>query len=295
MELNRSRFYPAQIGVPMALLTVYLVWSSTYLAIRVALTSFPPFLMTGGRFLLAGSLLFLFLRLRGVAAPDYKQWASAALVGSLLLGGGVGGTAFAEQWVASGLAAVGIATVPIWAAIFSGLFGRWPRRNEWIGLGVGFLGVGLLYLDHNLKANPLGAIALLIAAASWAFGSILSRHLSLPSGPMGFAAEMLTGGTLLTLLGLIGGERIAGPISGEAVLAWLYLIIFGSLVAFSAYMYLLSRVRPTIATSYAYVNPVIALGLGISLAGEQITAFGLGATAMILISVVLIALGRARS
>ncbi len=289
--VQRLNIQNLRASILLALLTVYLVWGSTYLAIRVALTSIPPFLMIGSRFLLAGAFLYAFLRLRNLSSPNRKQWLNAALVGALMLGGGVGGTAFAEQWVASGLAAIGIATVPIWVAIFGGLlWKKWPSRVEWIGLGIGFLGVGLLNLEGNLQSNPAGATALLVAATSWAFGSVLSRNLTLPSGPMGYAAEMLTGGSLLLIAGVIRGEQVSVPITFQAVAAWLYLIVFGSLLAFSAYMYLFSQVRPTIATSYAYVNPIIAVILGVGIVEEQVTVIGIAAMVTILAGVGLMAI-----
>jgi drug/metabolite transporter (DMT)-like permease len=278
----------------LALLTVYIVWGTTYLGIRIALQSFPPFLLIGTRFLLAGGLLFVILRLRGTPLPSRIQWKNAAIVGTLMLGGGAGGTAFAEQWITSGIAAIAIATVPLWAAIFSGLFGEWPNRTEWLGIVIGLLGVGALSLDDNLQANPIGAIAILIAAASWAFGSIFSRRVSLPSGSMGFAAEMLTGGGFILLLGLIRGERISSEPTTQAWIAWIYLVFIGSLLAFSAYMYLLKRVRPAVATSYAYVNPMVAVLLGSRLAGEIITPIGLIGMAVILFSVGIITWGRRR-
>ena len=282
-------------GVLLALLTVYIVWGTTYLGIRIALQSFPPFLLIGTRFLLAGGLLFIFLRIRKTPLPGRAQWKNAAIVGVLMLGGGGGGTAFAEQWITSGIAAIGIATVPLWAAIFAGLFGQWPNRTEWLGIAIGFLGVAALSLDDNLQTNPIGAIAILIAAGSWAFGSIFSRRVSLPSGAMGFAAEMLTGGGFILLLGLIRGERISAAPTTQAWAAWVYLVFIGSLLAFSAYMYLLDRVRPAVATSYAYVNPMVAVVLGSLLADEHITPFGLVGMAVILFSVGIITLGRRRA
>jgi len=241
--------------------------------------------MMGFRFILAATILLTILRFRKTPLPSGIQWKNAAVIGVLLLCGGVGGTAFAEQWISSGIASIGIATVPLWTAIFAGLLGQWPTRSEWVGILIGFLGVALLTLDENLKTNPIGAISLLIAAASWAFGSMLSRRISLPKGPMGFAAEMLAGGSILILAGLIRGERIDMAPTTEAVLAWIYLVFFGSLLAFSAYMYLLGRVRPALATSYAYINPMVAVTLGFLFAEEQITPFALIGMAVILSSV----------
>lgn len=282
-------------GVILALLALYLIWGSTYLGIRIALGSFPPFLMAAIRFLIAGTSLFTFLRLRGAPAPAPRQWLGAALVGVLLLGGGNGGVTFSEQWVSSGLAAVWVATMPIWAALFGGLWGRWPSRIEWLGLILGFAGVGILNLEGNLRSNPVGAIALTVATMSWAFGSVWSRHLPLPSGPMASATEMLAGSAALFIASLATGERVTTTPTVQSTLAVLYLIVFGSLIAFSAYAYLLRRVRPTLATSYAYVNPMVAVGLGVGLGGEQITGVGLIAMLVILGGVALVALGKEKT
>ena len=280
------------LGVILALLSLYFIWGSTYLAIRFALVGFPPFLMAGIRFLIAGSLLFAFMRWRGAPLPTRSQWIGSALVGGLLLGGGNGGVTFAQQWVSSGLAAVWVATMPVWAALFAGLWGKWPSRIEWVGLGLGFVGVVILNFEGNLRANPIGAIALTIATICWAFGSVWSRHLSLPKGPMSSAAQMLAGSVLLIPLGLLNGERITVMPSPPALLAVLYLIVFGSLIGFSSYAYLLTKVRPTLATSYAYVNPMVAVLLGVVFAGEQISAAGVVAMMIILGGVALVTMGK---
>src|SRR5215472_9988655 len=160
-----------RLALVFSLFSLYLIWGSTYLGMRIALEGFPPFLLAGVRFLIAGSILYGVLRLRGVPSPGRKEWAAALVLGALLLVGGNGGVVFAEQWVASGLAALGIAAVPLWAALFFGLWGRWPRRLEWLGLGLGFAGVVLLNLENGLRAAPIGALALIIAPMCWAFGS----------------------------------------------------------------------------------------------------------------------------
>lgn len=277
----------------LALFALYIIWGSTYYTISIAIESFPPFLMSGARFMIAGGLLFGFLRWRGMPVPSLKQWGGAALVGSLLLGGGNGGVAFAEQHhVASGLAAVWIASMPIIAALFAGLFGRWPSRIEWVGLMIGFAGVGILNMENNLRANPIGVIALTTATTCWALGSVWSRHLPLPNGAMASAAQMLSGGVLLLLMGFGTGEAIAGAPSTRSILAVAYLVVFGSLVAFSSYAYLLRNVRPTIATSYAYVNPVVALALGAWFGNEPITVVGVVAMLVILSGVGMVMAGK---
>lgn len=282
------------VGIWLALLAVYIIWGSTYFAISIGLEGFPPFLMAGMRFVLAGSILLGIVKIRGEAWPSLKQWGASALVGCLLLLGGNGLVTFAEQSVASGLAALAIATVPIFAAVFAGLWGRWPRRAEWFGLALGLVGVGLLNLEGGMQANPWGAIALLVATASWALGSVWSRYLPLPSGMMASATEMLGGGVALLLVGLLAGEKMTAFPDVRPLLAFLYLIFFGAIVAFSAYSYLLQKVRPSLATSYAYVNPVVAVALGVGLNGETVTWIGLLAMPIILLGVAIVVLARAK-
>ncbi|TFW00516.1 drug/metabolite exporter YedA [Oxalobacteraceae bacterium OM1] len=275
--------------VLLALLTVYLVWGSTYLAIHFALLSFPPYLLMATRFLAAGGLLFGWLVLRGVPLPTARQWRDAGIVGVLLLGGGMGCTALAQQYVSSGMTAVFIASAPLMFAIWSGLFGEWPGPREWAGIVVGFGGAALLAAGGNFAAQPLGIVFLASAIACWTFGSVLSqKKLALAPGAMGFASEMLLGGAFLLGLALMHGETLPAAIDPRAAVAWVYLVIAGSLAAFSAYMYLLAKVSPALASSYAYVNPVIAVLLGVWLAGEQFGSRELVAMLIILGSVILI-------
>ncbi|MEW6338783.1 MAG: drug/metabolite exporter YedA [Acidobacteriota bacterium] len=281
-------------AIGLALAAVYVVWGSTYLGIRIALEGFPPFLMAGVRSLVAGALLYGFLRLRGAPRPSALQWRSAALVGGLLLLGGNGGVVWAEQTVSSGMAAVVVSTVTLWAALFAGIWGEWPHRVEWLGMLLGFTGVVLLNFGGNLKGSPAGAVALGIATVSWALGSMWSRKLALPGGMMAAAAEMLAGGALLLVASAVAGESAPPSPSFRAVLALLYLIVFGSLIGFTAYIYLLGAVRPAVATSYAYVNPVIALLLGMWLAGERVSAHEWLAMPIVLAGVALVALARGR-
>jgi len=279
------------LAVVGSLLALYLIWGSTYLAIRFALAGFSPFLMAGLRFVLAGVPMYAFLRLRGAPNPTRTQWGGAALAGSLLLVGGNGGVVFAEQWVASGLAALGVATMPLWAALFAGLWGQWPSRREWIGIGLGLVGVALLNLNSDLRGNSWGAIFLLGAPICWALGSVWSRRLPLPPGAMSSAAEMVVGGVVLLGIAALTGERLPATLPGIRPLgALIYLAVFGSIIAFSAYGYLLRHVRPTVATSYAYANPVVAVALGAALAGEPITPLTLAAMAVILAAVALVTL-----
>lgn len=279
------------LAVAGSLLALYIIWGSTYLAIHFALEGFSPFFMAGLRFLLAGVPMYAFLRLRGTPNPNRAQWRGAAIAGTLLLVGGNGGVVFAEQWVASGLAALGVATMPLWAALFAGLWGQWPNRREWIGIGLGLVGVGLLNLNSDLHGNMWGTIFLLGAPMCWALGSVWSRRLPLPPGAMASAAQMLIGGAVLLLIAGLTGEHLPATLPGLRPLgALIYLAVFGSIVAFSAYGYLLRHVRPTVATSYAYANPVVAVALGAALAGEPITPLTLGAMAVILAAVALVTL-----
>jgi|SRR5579875_274339 drug/metabolite transporter (DMT)-like permease len=284
------------LAVIIALISIYILWGGTYLGMRIALQGFPPFLLAGTRNLTAGVLMFAFLRARGAPVPARKEWLGAALIGALLLIGGNAGVTFAEQWVASGLAAVAIGAVPLWAALFAGFFGRWPTRFEWYGLVLGFAGLLLLNLGHGLAStNPLGTIVLLIAPISWALGSVLSRRVPLPKGFMATAAQLLCGGALLLIIGLATGERMTRMPAPAAIWAMLFLIGGGSLIAYTAYGYLLNHVRASLATSYAYVNPVVAVGLGVWLAGEQISLIGLIAMLIILSGVVLVTLGQGQT
>jgi drug/metabolite transporter (DMT)-like permease len=277
------------LPIVLALATLYLVWGGTYLAIRIAIDGFPPLLMVGMRFLIAGSLLYLYLTLRGAPRPGVREWRGAAVTGILLLAGGNGGVTVAEQWVASGLASLVICTVPLWAVLFGMIWGHRPGVREWAGLFLGLLGVGILNLEGNFRASPIGAAVLLGAAMVWSFGSILSKRLTLPSGLMSSACQMLCGGLFMALSGLLIGERLSAAPPLRSVVAFLYLVVFGSLVGFSCYLWLLERVRPALATSYAYVNPVVAVILGTAFAGERLGRSGLLGMAVILSGVILVA------
>jgi drug/metabolite transporter (DMT)-like permease len=253
-----------------ALLSVYVIWGSTYWALRVGLESFPPFLMAGTRFLIAGSILYSILRLRGTPAPEPKQWRAGALIGALLLIGGNGFVTWSEQYVSSGLAALVCATMPLWTGLLARALGQRVSAREWIGLLVGFVGVALLSLGGELRAHGLAALLLALAPVSWAFGSMLSKRVALAPGAMASATEMLTGGVMMLGIGLVRGETVTHAPSLRAVSAFVYLVLFGSLVAFSAYTHILRTLRPALAVSYAYVNPLIAMFVGVLLGGETI-------------------------
>ncbi|TDR48884.1 drug/metabolite transporter (DMT)-like permease [Tahibacter aquaticus] len=288
------RFSP-RVLVPLALFSLYIVWGSTYLAIRIGLESFPPFTMAALRFLITGAVLYAFLRWRGVNNPTLLQWRNCAVTGTLLLGFGNGLVCWAQQSVSSGLAAVAVASMPLFAAVFGTFFGQWPRRLELIGLLVGFAGVILLNLGGDLAGSRLGALALLAAAASWAFGSLWSKRQDMPEPMMNTAAQMLTGGAALTVLALLNGQGIPAEPSLRAGLALAYLAVFGSIIGFSAYLYLLRTVRPALATSYAYVNPPVAVLFGALLAGERVHALDIVGMAVILGGVAIITLARDKS
>jgi drug/metabolite transporter (DMT)-like permease len=283
------------LSVACALALVYVVWGSTYLAIRFALEGgWPPLLMAGARFLVAGGLMYAVLRWRGVAAPTRAQWRNVAVMAVLLLGFGNGMVCIAEQTVSSGLAAVAVASAPLWMGLFAALRGQHPARLEWVGLGIGFLGVAWLNAGSSLTGTPVGLVALLVAPLAWAYGSIWSRGRDLPSPFMSAAAQMLVAGLVLPLAGFALGERLHQWPSWQATLSVGYLVSFGSIVGFTAYVWLLHHVRPALAGSYAYVNPVIAVVLGAWLAAERFSAHDIGAMVVVLAGVVAITLAKAR-
>jgi drug/metabolite transporter (DMT)-like permease len=277
------------------LAATWLVWGSTYLAIKFALVSFPPFFQMGTRFLAAGVLLLAWMRWRGAAWPDASQWRHAAVVGGLMLGGGMGGTAYAEQSVASGLVVAFIAVCPLMIAALNRFWGLKPTRLEAAGIATGLVGVLMLTQGAGFAASPTGLAAIAIACAGWSLGSVLSqRALPLAPGGMGFASEMLCGGALLMVLSAFAGEAVAWPPDPRAALSWLYLVVFGSLIAFTAYMVLLGRASAALASSYTFVNPVIAMLLGIAVAGEVVTGYEWAAALIVLAGVVLMLLGNMR-
>ena len=281
----------------IAFACVYLIWGSTYLAIRFAIETIPPFLMAGVRFLVAGIALALWSRRRGAPWPTAAEWRVAAVVGTLMLLGGNGGVVWAEQTVPSGLAALIVAAVPIATVAIDWLRpgGMRPGRATIAGLLTGFAGVALLvnpFATDAGRVDPLGAAALMVATLSWAAGSIYSRGARGIASPlMGAGANMITGGAGLLALGLVVGElpRLnLGAVSTRSALALLYLIAIGALVGFTAFFWLLANTTPAKSTTYAYVNPVVAIVLGWAIAGEPLTARILVAAAVIIAGVVMI-------
>lgn len=255
--------------VVACLASVYIVWGTTYFALKVGVREVAPYFLIGTRFVVAGGLLFMFLCLRGAPMPTLKQWGSSTIVGTLLLVISLGSVTTAEQWVSSGAATALIATMPLMMAMWSGLFGRWPRRSEWAAILLGLAGTLVMILGHDFRVSPLGTGLILMACASWSFGSVLGNHIDMPRGAMGFAAEMLAGGALCLVVSLAKGEPWVLPHTTPVWSAWLYLVIAGSLIAFSAYRYLVEAVSPTLAATYAYANPPVALFVGWWLGDES--------------------------
>ncbi|HET9768844.1 MAG TPA: drug/metabolite exporter YedA [Thermoanaerobaculia bacterium] len=295
---------PSGLRVAAAFAAVYVLWGSTYLAIKFALDSLPPFWMASSRFLIAGTLLYAWARRRGAPAPTRVHWRSALIVGGLLLMGGNGGVVWAEQRVPSGLAALLVATVPLWMVMLDGAGRGWrrPPVQVLLGIGLGLAGVALLVGPGKFAGghgvDPLGAGALLLGALCWATGSLYSRRAPLPASPLlGTAMEMLGGGACLAIAGLVSGEwgRLdLAAATPRSLLAVGYLVVFGSLVGFTAYVWLLRVSTPPLVATYAYVNPVVAVFLGWAFAGEPVTARTLAAAAVIVGAVVLITMHRAR-
>ncbi len=276
-----------------ALFALYFIWGSTYFVIRVGVESWPPLMMAGLRFFVAGCILFTFLLLRGHKVPTLKQWMAAGAVGILLLSVGNGLVTVAEHMqVPSGIAAVMVATVPLFTLCFSRLWGMPNSRLEWTGVAIGLFGIVLLNTGSNLEGNPWGAALILLASLSWAFGSVWSSRLPLPAGLMAGAAEMIIAGVVLLVASRVTGEHLTATPSLHGFLALGYLVVFGSMIAISAYMFLLKTVRPAVATSYAYVNPIVAVLLGITFAGESLSPVEWVALGVILCAVLLVTLGK---
>ncbi|MEK8034772.1 drug/metabolite exporter YedA [Ideonella sp. DXS29W] len=277
------------------LAATWLVWGSTYLAIKYALLSFPPFFQMGTRFLTAGAILLAWMRWRGAALPTGVQWRNALICGTLMLGGGMGGTAVAETSVGSGLVVAFIAVLPLMIALVNLCYGVTPGKMESAGIAVGVVGVMMLTQGDSFQASTHGLIAVTVACLTWSIGSVLSqRTLPLAPGAMGFASEMLCGGVVLMGMSAFAGETPTWPPQPEAVAAWVYLVVFGSLIAFNAYMVLLAKASAGLASSYAFVNPVIAMLLGVVIANETVTGFEWAAVAVVLAGVVLLVGSRTR-
>jgi drug/metabolite transporter (DMT)-like permease len=297
MHANTTGAEPRLSLIVAAFASVYVIWGSTYLAILWVIDSIPPLLMASGRFLFAGVLLYGWMMWRGAAKPTREQWRAAAISGPLMLAGGNGAVVVAELWVPSGVAALLVASVPLWMVILEPLFGSKsrPSRRVQLGLLVGFAGVAMLGGAPSGSGGTqavLGSILILGGCASWAAGSLYVRKAPAPKSPLVLVSmQMLTGGVVLGVMSLALGEPFSfdpGEVTARSLLALVYLVIFGSLIAYSAYVWLLTVSTPARVGTYAYVNPVIALLLGWALAGEAIGFRSALAATVIVGSVVVI-------
>ncbi|HEY5613604.1 MAG TPA: drug/metabolite exporter YedA [Lysobacter sp.] len=290
-----ARVAPTALAIAVALVLLYVLWGSTYLAIRFALEGYPPFLLGAIRMSLAGVVMYVVLRARGTAAPTGRQWRTLAVLSiwMVLLSNGL--VNLAETEVGSGLAAIAVASMPLFAGVFAMLRGRHPTRIEWVGLVIGFLGVVWLNAGSTLSSSTLGLVCLIIAPIAWAWGSIWSRDQDLPEPFMAASGQMIAGSVWMLLAAGLHGERMTTMPSVDATLALGWLIVAGSILGFTAYIWLLHHVRPALATSYAYVNPPIAVLFGAWLGGEHFTSHDLGAMAVILVGVVIITLAKTRA
>ncbi|HQS44051.1 MAG: drug/metabolite exporter YedA [Methylotenera sp. 24-45-7] len=271
-----------------ALFCTYFIWGSTYLAIRFGIESFPPFLMAGMRFTIAGAILYAVMRYLRAPNPPRQQWVGASVVGLLLPALGNGTVCYVQQTVSSSVAALSIATAPIWMAIFSSFWGHKITVKEWLGIAIGLVGIVLLNLGGSFSGDFLSAFLLIFAAASWSFGSVWGKHLAMPQGLMASGAQMFAGGIALMIASTVAGETWPQHITAKSWGAMLFLIVLGSLIAYSAYQYLLKTVRPLVASSNTFVNPIVAFGVGIWLANEHVTKMELIALAVILLGVFLV-------
>ena len=290
-----------RVLIPLSMAALYVIWGSTYLGIRYALESYPPFLLAGTRFLCAGTVLYGFLRMRGMPAPSALQWRNAAFSSVFLLGLGNGLVCFAEQRVGSGIAAVIVATVPIYIVVLSWLFGmaRRPSAITWVGLAGGFVGVGILIgpaLHFSGTGAPsrawIGITILLFSSLIWSAGSLYSRtSRNAPSPFLAAGQQMLCGGTLLILAGLLTGEsRHFDPhrITAQSLGAFIYLVLIGGIIGYASYAYLLRYCDPAKVATYAYVNPIVAVLLGAIFAHETLSLHTAVAAGLIIGSVALV-------
>lgn len=298
VDRSTKRRAPATALVVAAFAAVYLIWGSTFLGIAITIQSVPPLLMSGFRWLIAGGLLYAVLRLRGVPRPDLMQWRNSAIVGALLLGVGNGGMSWSQQTVPSGITALVIAAVPLWMILFEWWRpqGRRPHRLVFAGLALGFVGVALIIVgkDHggNRMVPPLAGGVLLFATISWAVGSIWARHARLPDTPlMAVAAQMLTAGPMLIVGSAMAGEFARfhpAAITTPSLVAFAYLTLAGSLIGFTCYAWLLQVSTPARVSTYAYVNPLIAVVLGRVVLAEPLPSTVVLAGVAILAGVILI-------
>lgn len=272
---------PPRLKLLSAFASVYIIWGSTYLAIRIAIETIPPLLMAGIRFMIAGTVMYLWGRLRSNEKPTKVHWKSAAIIGLMLLLIGNGGLSWSEQLIPSGIAALLVAVSPLWFILIDWMQGGVrPTAGVFIGLALGTLGIAILVDPADLvgggEVSAIGAAVLLGSSICWAFGSFYSRRAVLPSSPaLANGMEMLVGGVALLLAGSLAGELKdfhVADITGRSVTAVAYLVVFGSIIGFSSYVWLFRVTTPTRASTYAYVNPVIAVLIGWLVGGEELPA-----------------------
>jgi drug/metabolite transporter (DMT)-like permease len=281
----------------LSLAAVYVIWSSTYLAIRIALVDLPPLLTASVRFVAAGLVMLLLALRRGAAWPSAKEWLRVLPVGGLLFVGGNGFVSIAEQSVSSGGAAVVCALMPIWIGVLGMIGGDRPTRREWLALAIGFLGVFVLMGGPTLSGQPIHIALLVLSPVCWALGSLLARRLPGPAAKHTFmlpAMQMLAGGVLLFAVAAVRGERFPADAAVTSWLAVAYLFLAGSVLGFTAYSWLLRNARPVVATSYAYVNPILAVVFGAIISGEPLGVTTVIANALI-VGAVYLALRKPRA
>lgn len=289
---------PTRLATVLAFAALYLVWGSTYLFIRLAIDSIPPFLMAGSRYLTAGFLMYAIARPQAAKSPTPVTWRSALVVGGFLLLGGNGGVTLSEKYIDTGLAAVIVATVPIYIVLLSWISRATPRPGlpVLLGLAGGFIGVGILmapaiqFSGSDSQRPIIGMVILLVASFLWSVGSLYSRHATSPDSPfLAAAQQMICGGALLFLAGLITREKVNfHAISVHSIWAWIYLVLIGAIIGFSAYIYLLRHCDPSKVATYAYVNPIVAVILGTLFAGEHLTSRTVVAATLIIGSVAIV-------
>jgi drug/metabolite transporter (DMT)-like permease len=283
----------------VSLASVYLIWGSTYLAMRYAIVDLPPFLMASMRYASAGLVMMLLALRKGAVWPRAIDWLRVTPVAALLFVGGNGFVAVAEQTIPSSGAAVVCAMMPLWMGVLGVISGDRPTAREWLSLVVGFIGVIVLMGGPSLAGDTSHVVLIMFVPFCWALGSVLARRLPRKANAAGDvflqpAMQMLAGGVVLAIAGAIHGERVPTHASATSWLAVAYLVVFGSLIAFTAYNWLLRNARPTVATSYAYVNPIIAVVIGAVLSGEPLGLSTIVANALI-VGAVMLALGRKRA
>jgi drug/metabolite transporter (DMT)-like permease len=292
---------PATWKLVVAFASVYLIWGSTYLAIRVGVQTIPPFTLASVRFFLAGGILLLIALAQGARRPSARHWLSAAIIGAFLPLGGNGLVTWAAQRITSGYTALMIATVPMWVVVLDWARpgGKRPSGTVLLGVGAGLAGVALLSSPGGGETDPMAVIALLLAALLWATGSVYSRNAAYPDSPaLATAMQLFAGAFYLLIIAILSGEpsRIdLGSISTGSLLALIYLIVFGAVIGYTAYIWLLRVTTPAKAATYAFVNPAVAVVLAKFFDGEQLSTQKMIAAVVIIGAVVIIVRGQGRS